>query len=271
VLWRAGRSEEALEMCVDAMAMGRDLIYSHNIHAVKYGVAMMGWIASTCAEVVDAASVASKRRAQRQVASIASAVPSFETIMKTARLRREAISFGPLIPRERIQGLPLEARLILLANASTASTGAWWTGITERRRWLESVAVDNYTGPLWSATRKAKKRAYLDAIGRFEHEFLAEWEEDMSAEDYYRADLTRLNVLQALSLVDGYQAQHGRWPRTLEEALLPGMQLVDRRTGAALRLGGDGRTIEAVCQAACGDGDLGDPIRLIAHPDEGAR
>ena len=111
-----GGADEAIEECVDALALGRDVSYPSVLGRVV-GVAVTGISAHACGRALSAAPQATVERARMQLAAIRRATPRFADI-----LRREHL-FQQLLMADSDAGLPEGAR-VFIAGARAQNRGA---------------------------------------------------------------------------------------------------------------------------------------------------
>jgi hypothetical protein len=259
VLLAAGQPEQAVDTCLDALALSRELSLGGGLHGGKLSASTQELAYRPCAAALDAAPVGRKRQALEQLARLLEGLPPPSALLREESVFHQLEVFGPeFLSVEDIARLPPAGRTLI------NSRGGWFYftsrlghPLLRRYLWRRNVSLFDAMVGKADLPPAERQRAFvrLDA----EHALLAGLPGAVHAVEYQRElasmDAQRLQaeVLVALVQVDLARAEQGRWPAALpaggaqllrleilggqEARVVPGDAALE---GHALRLTADG-------------------------------
>jgi hypothetical protein len=257
--------EAAVDRCVDALTLGRDL--GHNgLLARVLGHGIVRSILRSCEAAFDGASTPLKERGLQQLAAIRQAMSAPAEGIRETVISIEIDMFGRLLSPERQARLPPEGR------AMVGTSLGRWDSLRLQRFWPRFVRVHARMGLTWelpAAERNRRQEEILRGAEDLWHLLEQTTDYLRRGDDCQRATITRLEVLRAAVHVDLFHARNHRWPERLAEALPAGIQLIDARTGKPVTLSPAGNIVQAQCERWCGaDSSV---IQAVLQPDPGER
>lgn len=212
-----GHAEEAVDTCLDALALSRDLAAGGGLVGHMFSVMGYGLMYRPCAAALDAAPLERKRTAVAQLVLLSKGLTPFSRTLSAESAAVQLMFFAPLFPSELVGELPAGARDIV---AAAPAVGAGPDNpLDARLSWHKTVKV--FDALVKVADQDAEKRrrgftnvAAMDAGALYR----ADGPEVESYQQYAdRAELLRVqhDALLALAEVDLERAEKGRWPEPL--------------------------------------------------------
>jgi len=121
MLLAAGRSGEAVDTCLDALALSRELGLGGGLHGGKLSASAQELAYRPCAAALDAALVERKRQAIEQLAWLWEGLPAFSSLLREESVFHQLSTFGPdFFPLEALPRLPPAGRTLI------AGRGGWF-------------------------------------------------------------------------------------------------------------------------------------------------
>ncbi|WP_224244296.1 hypothetical protein [Hyalangium gracile] len=216
-----GHVLEAVDTCMDALALSRDLSLGGGLHGSQLSASSQQLVYRPCAEALDAAPVERKRQALTQLARLREGIAPPSAVLREESVFRQLTIFGPdFFPPEAISRLSPAARKLVDVHGG-------WSFFTHRighpllRRYVwrrNSILFDRMVA-VADLPPADRQRAFtrIDA----DHALLAGYPGTESAVQYHQ-ELAHLEPqrLQALALialvqVDIARTEQGHWPATL--------------------------------------------------------
>jgi hypothetical protein len=232
VLLAEGRGEEAVNLCLDAMALSRELSLGGGLHGSKLAASSLELVYRPCAAALDAASVERKRQALAQLALLGQGWAPPSRLLREELVYHQLVTFGPeMLPPEALAQLPPAGRALVASRGGwffyTSWIGhpatAWISHPTSRRYlWHRNVSLFDDMVAMADLPADERKRAFarIDSA----HGFLAGYPGAAQALEYHR-DLEHIELrwlhltsLSALVEADIARAEQGHWPAALSEA-----------------------------------------------------
>lgn len=227
-----GRSSEALNLCVDALALARDTGYGSMIGQMVSTV-MVRSMEPVCRDAVLKARVADLTAFKNSLTRVRSAWPSFRRTFNTELIFGQLAFFFDELPFSTQAQLPASARIEVESNTSNreqmirSAIFGRWARRDHACRLLELIeaadlpplvaelaierAAMHDIAPAWAGEDAKQQSPWKD--------FLRRW----------RATVARLVRLQAVAELRLYERSAGAWPESWDAARLS--PPVDPRTG----------------------------------------
>jgi hypothetical protein len=231
MLVAAGHPEQAVDTCLDALALSRELSLGGGLHGGMLSASAQELVYRPCATALDAASVERKRQALEQLARLWEGQPPHSSLLREESVFHQLATFGQdFLPPEAVSRLPRAARALVEYR------GGWvyfpsriGHPLLRQYLWRRNVALFDAIARKADLPPAERQRAFanLDA----DHALLADHPGAVSALKYHRElvalDVQRLQaaVLIALVQVDIARAEQGRWPATLPDGAAPHLRL----------------------------------------------
>ncbi len=243
-----GQTEQAVNECVDAWALRRDLSY-HGFFGHGAGGQIGKRVFLPCQAALAAAGNDRREQALRQLTLIRDATVPIAESMRLDDLYNQLQIFGALLSWSTLSRLPAEVR--------DAAESEWWSKdemdsrmdrLLLRRAW---VVVDRQMPLLRQAIAgpiDARNRVIKEVRERRQHAlnpYLRDIRVNIGlVDDHYRENVVRLDMLRAALVLSAVQKPAA--PQTqLGQELPAEAALIDPRTGTALSLSPDGRSLVA--------------------------
>jgi hypothetical protein len=216
-----GHALEAVDTCLDALALSRELSLGGGLEGSKLSASSQELVYRPCAAALDAAPVERKRQALTQLAQLSQGIASPAAVLREESVFHQLTTFGvDFLSREAIARLPPGGKALVGASGG-------WVYFTSRighpllRRyiWRRNVSLFDHMLAVADLPPDDRKRAFarIDA----DHTLLAGYPGTVSALQYHRElahlepQRLRAAMLTALVQVDLGRAEQGRWPTTL--------------------------------------------------------
>jgi hypothetical protein len=231
-----GRAEEAVDLCLDALALSRELAAGGGLVGHMVSASGSETLYRPCAAALDAASLARKRSAVTQLARLAEGLVPFSQTMREESAVMQLMVFGELLSAEQLAALPPGARAVatrtsgLLAHTSNP--------LDVRLAWRKTVKVYDALVPVVDLGPEARRRAFSAIDARASGELYPAQgpEAEAYARFAERVEVLRLqhDALQALVEVDLRRAETGRWPESPPHRAVHSFVLESSQPGEAL-------------------------------------
>jgi hypothetical protein len=231
LLLAAGRREQAVDTCLDALALSRELSLGGGLHGGKLSASTQELAYRPCAAALDAASVERKRQALEQLARLWEGLPPPSALLREESVFHQLAVFGPeFFPPEALSRLPPAGRTLI------ESRGGWFYfpsrighPLLRQYLWRRNASLFDAMADKADLPPAERQRAFtrLDA----DHALLAGHPGAVSALKYHRElaslDSQRVQaaMLVALVQVDIARAEQGRWPAPLPDGAAQPLRL----------------------------------------------
>jgi hypothetical protein len=218
LLLARGQPEQAVDTCLDALALSRELSLGGALRGGVLSASGQELAYRPCAAALDAAPLESKRQALARLQRLREGLPPLSALLREESVFHQLATFGPdLFPPEALPRLPASGRALI------ESRGGWFffpsrIGHPQLRRyvWRRNVSLFDAMVTLADLPPPERQRAFarLDA----ERSLLAGYPGTVSASWYHRElsalDAQRLQAAALVALVqaDVARAEQGRWP-----------------------------------------------------------
>jgi hypothetical protein len=221
VLLAEGRAEEAVETCLDALAVSRELSLGGGLHGSQLSASSQNLTYRPCAAALDAAPVERKRRALAQLARLNEGRPSLSSLLREESVFHQLATFGPdFLPPEALSRLPPAGQALV------KSRGGWFYftsrlghPLLRRYLWRRNVSLFDAMVAAADLPPDPRQRAFarIDA----DHSLLADFPGAAHATklhgelEHLEPQRLQLEALAALVEADISRAAQGRWPSPL--------------------------------------------------------
>ncbi len=212
---------EAVDTCLDALALSRELSLGGGLEGSKLSASRQELVYRPCAAALDAAPVERKRQVLTQLARLSEGRAPPSAVLREESVFHQLTTFGvDFLSREAIAKLPPGGKALVGASGG-------WVYFTSRighpllRRyiWRRNVSLFDHMVAVADLPPDDRKRAFarIDA----DHTLLAGYPGTVSALHYHRElahlepQRLRAAMLTVLVQVDLARAEQGRWPTTL--------------------------------------------------------
>lgn len=232
LLLAAGQVDEAVDTCVDALALSREASLGGGLLGLMVSATGYELAYRPCAAALDAAPSARKRRAAVQLATLREGLPPFSRTLREESIELQLFFYAHLFfDEEQRQALPP-----LCARMAEAGPGSFWTIPRTARPFLRldwRHSVETFDGLVAAADLPAAaRRSAFDAVaarhtrawGPAFQLLHGTYYTPMELADYQRfaerVERQRLQseALIALAEVDAARAEQGGWPAALPPA-----------------------------------------------------
>jgi hypothetical protein len=216
-----GKANMAVETCLDALALARELSLGGGLEGGERSAESQALVYRPCAAALDAATVERKRQALTQLALLRQGLPPLATVLREEAIRHQLVTFGlDFLTPEAV------ARLPPISRARVEAGGGYFYfssrighPLLRRLVWRRNVASFDAMVATADLPPDERQRAFarIDA----DYGVLAGYPGMASAVGYH-AELAPLDVqrfqlaaLTTLVEVDLARAEQGRWPAAL--------------------------------------------------------
>ena len=222
-LLAAGHPEQAVDTCLDALALSRELSLGGGLHGGKLSAKAQEAAYRPCAAALDAAPVRRKKQALEQLARLWEGLPPPSALLREESVFQQLAVFGPeFFPTEAISRLPPAGRTLI------TSRGGWFyfpdrLGHPLLRQYLWRRNVSLFDAMVSEADLPPLERQRTFTRLDAQYGLLASLPGAVHAVEYQRElaamDVQRLQavVLVTLVQVDIARVEQGLWPATLPE------------------------------------------------------
>ncbi|GEN05587.1 hypothetical protein SAMN05443572_101869 [Myxococcus fulvus] len=206
-----GQASAALDVCLDALALSRELELGGGMEGQLLSATGHTVLYHPCADALDAAPLERKRLAISQLARLADGYAPFSVTLRQESVLLQLVHFRPLLSEETLARLPAGSQDIVppeLLGLSPPDDNA----LTARRAWWQLVEGFDALTAAADLPTGARRRAFaLLELGT-----LSLHGPDVVTYGEYaeRLDLRRLqhDALITLAEVDLARAERGHWP-----------------------------------------------------------
>ncbi|WP_224365285.1 hypothetical protein [Hyalangium versicolor] len=216
-----GHPVEAMNTCLDALALSRELALGGGLYGSKLSAQSQEIVYPSCAAALDAVPLGRKREALEQLSRLQRGFPPPSRLLREESVFLQLRTFGPdFLPLEALSRLPPAAKTLVHG-------GGGWFFFTSRvghplvRRyiWRRNVSLFDQMMAVADLPPDERQRAFarIDA----DHALLADYPGAVSARTFHR-ELAHLEpqhlravALATLVQVDITRTEQGRWPTTL--------------------------------------------------------
>lgn len=221
LLLMAGQLEQAVDTCLDALALSRELSLGGALHGGVLSASSQELAYRPCAAALDAAPLESKRQALARLQRLRKGLPPLSALLREESVFHQLATFGPdLLPPEALSRLPASGRALV------ESHGGWFYfpsrighPLLRQYVWRRNVSMFDAMATLADLPPVERQRAFarIDAG----HSLLAGYPSTVSALKYHHElsplDIQRLQAAALVALVqaDVARAEQGRWPAAL--------------------------------------------------------
>ena len=231
LLLAAGRPKQAVDTCLDALALSRELSLGGGLHGGKLSASTQELAYRPCADALDAAPVERKRQALEQLARLWEGLPPLSSLLREESVFHQLATFGPdFFPPEALSRLPPAGRKLIEHQGG-------WVFFTDRighpllRQYLWRRNASLFDAMARKADLPPADRRHAFARLDADHALLADYPGAARALEYHRElaalDAQRLlaAMLVALVQVDIARIEEGRWPATLPDTAAQQLRL----------------------------------------------
>ena len=231
LLLEAGRPVEAVDTCLDALALSRELSLGGGLHGGKLSASAQELAYRPCAAALDAAPVERKRQALEQLARLWEGLPPLSSLLREESVFHQLSTFGPdFFPLEELPRLPPAGRTLITGR------GGWFyytsrIGHPLLRQYLWRRNASLFDAMVRKADLPPDERRRAFAQLATEYAFLADFPNAVSALEYHRElaalDAQRLQaaMLVALVQVDITRTGQSHWPAALPDGAVQSLRL----------------------------------------------
>ncbi|RKI02303.1 hypothetical protein D7Y13_24940, partial [Corallococcus praedator] len=210
LLVAGGDADLAVDTCVDALALSRELALGGGLVGQRLSVNGYARTWRACADALDAASVVRKRQAAAQLTRLHEGFPPPSLTLHEESLATQLTTFRDLMSDD--------ARSLLPPSWTDAPSlpGA----LSRRLRWRQWVTDSDRLRAVVDQPAEARRRAMGALEAQKAREHLRQEEAPatrLASEDLEALELRALRseALIALAEVDATRAEKGQWPKTL--------------------------------------------------------
>ncbi|MDY7226219.1 hypothetical protein [Hyalangium rubrum] len=226
-----GHAQEAVDVCLDSLAVSRELSLGGALHGSQLSASSQALTYRPCAEALDKASVERKRQALVQIGRLREGRPSFSAVLREESVFHQLTTFGPdFLPPEALSRLPPAGRTLVNAHSG-------WFFFTSRighpmlRRYLWRRNVSMFDAMAAAADLPQGERHQAFARIDAAHTLLSDFPNAVHALEYHRQwellapQDVQLAALMVLVEVDISRAERGAWPAPLTPPTAEGFSL----------------------------------------------
>lgn len=220
----AGKRDEAVELCLDGLALGRDAAVAGGLIGRMVHGATATILLPACAATLGTS--AAPREVQARLRSVRDAVPAFESTVREESAAMQLLMFGQQLSAEhRAQLRPRPAAL------ATSEEPARWLGALTRRIAWRDIARSYAELAEAIALRGDARRS---ALSSFDQRWSSTWNPGMkpfatNGPDFLRyalrdeAAVLRLDLLVCAGAAKVYQTAAAAWPARLDDLVRAGL------------------------------------------------
>ncbi len=218
VLRAEGRPEEAVDTCLDGLALSRELSLGAGVYGFELSAQSHELLFLPCAAALEAAPLERQREARVQLARLRQGYPPLSTLLREESVYQQLSAYGDLLAPPAVDALPSEAQALIDAGITYYYYGP---GKYPRLRpyvWRRNAAMFEAMRAVADLPAEQRRKAFSSI--ELSQGLVLE-DEAWRTEDYSRkADLLEPLRNQALALaaiveVAIARAEQGTWPETL--------------------------------------------------------
>lgn len=216
-----GQADSALELCLDGLALARDL---------GHGTGLIGAMTSStgdkllylpCTSALRGASPAALLQAVKTLRRIREGLSPFSSAMHQESILLPVLTLGEALDPQQVKQFPVGAQALMAASSALfePETLPIVRSLLLRDALLELFPIHQRMVPLMDLPAALRDPRLEEELNRMEHSRnpLVSLAPSSYAAFARRVDQQRawLDLLVALALVRSHRAEHGEWPSTL--------------------------------------------------------
>ncbi|MDY7232782.1 hypothetical protein [Hyalangium rubrum] len=224
VLGAEGRPEEAVDTCLDALALSRELSLGGGMYGRALSASCHEFLFQPCAQALDVAPRERQRLALEQLARLRQGFPPLSAVLREESVYEQLSAYGDLVSPPAFDLLPPQSQELVTPHDSWMFAYARSSRHPRLRpyEWRRNAALFDAMVAAADLPPEQRREAFL-AID--ENTGLLPGEHRWRAKDYHdQAETFAAQPLQALALaalveVDLARAEQGAWPEVLSPEL----------------------------------------------------
>jgi len=217
VLLAEGRPEEAVDTCVDGLALSRELSLGAGMYGLRLSARSHDTLFLPCAAALEAAPLERQREAQHQLTRLSQGYPPLSTVLREESVYQQLSTYGDLLSPPAIDALPPGGQALL------EEQGSYYYEPGEHPRlrpyaWRRNAAMFDAMVAVADLPAEQRRKAFSSIdVGR---DLVLEEEAWHTADYSLEADALEPQRYQALALaaiveVEIARARLGTWPQAL--------------------------------------------------------
>ncbi|HEX8704578.1 MAG TPA: hypothetical protein VF815_37445 [Myxococcaceae bacterium] len=235
VLRAEGRPEEAVDTCLDGLALSRELSLGAGMFGLELAAQSHDTLFLPCAAALESAPLERQREAHGQLARLRQGYPPLSTLLREESVYQQLVSYSDLLSPPAIDALPAQAQ----AFVEEQNSYYYDEGKYPRLRpyvWRRNAAMFEEMMAVADLPAEQRRKAF-SAIDLSRELVLAD--QGWRTEDYGRqADVLEPMRHQALALAaiveaELAHAEHGTWPQTLSPTVAGTVSLTTEASAEA--------------------------------------
>ncbi len=231
LLVEEGHAEQAVDICLDALAVSRELSLGGGLPGGQLASSSQQLAYRPCAAALDQAPVERKRQALMQLARLREGRPSPAAMLREESVFHQLATFGPdFFPPEALSRLPPAGRALVNTHGGWFfSTSRIGPPLLRRLLWRRNASL--FDAMIAAAELPSGERRQAFERIDIDHALLADHPGAVHALEYHRqlelleAHTSQLAALVALVEVDIARVARGEWPATLSAEFEGGFSL----------------------------------------------
>lgn len=244
-----GDVQRALDICVDVLALGRDVTVGGGLIGAASGAGLQELVLPVCSAAIVKATPAQRARVERQVERIEDGEVPLSRILREEALFLQLMAYAPVLSDPQVERLPERARTLVVESRKQVALEGLAGEQLLRNAWPKYVEhMDSViaAADLPRAERNAKlaeaDRLLTDSLNPVLQ--IASPDFTRLAGRYDRKELALSSLLIVIAACD-HRDETGRWPSSIAEveAELPRNLSPFSRATLSLSLSGDKLTL----------------------------
>ena len=235
-LLEEGHAAKALDVCLDGLAVARDVSSGTGLAGRRLGVELSELLFPACVSALDASPVAAKQAAVVTLSHLLEGTPRFADILRDWTTARMLEGFGPFLGKGLAKLSP-ELRKLAAAGPPPRTLSAKEVFLLKDFWHRTQARMDTLVaGAELPAPQRFERLEHAEKgdVGRFSPRLRTDFPDLLRIARVDERAREELRLLIAAAQVDAFRAEQGRWPELRE---LPA-------TAAPLRLHEDAGTLE---------------------------
>ncbi|NPC87040.1 hypothetical protein HPC49_53780, partial [Pyxidicoccus fallax] len=212
-----GSAAEAVDVCLDALALSRDMTLGGGLAWHWYSALSHEVLYRACADALDAAPLARKRSAVTQLSRLAEGLASLSRTLREHSVQTQAELFGVAVSGETRDALTPRVRAFLDAHQIPDLKGSLFS--LTPLEWRKTVKVFDAMVAVADLPPAARQQAFAAIEEEHTDRFISIFGPQVMSLDGMAQDIERLRLqhdaLLLLAEVDLHRAETGRWPQPL--------------------------------------------------------
>lgn len=194
-----GQASQAVDTCLDALAVSRELSLGGGLHGLQLAVSSQQLVYSPCAAALDKAPEERKRQVMTQLALLSEGWPAPSAVLREEAVFHQLATFGPdFFPPEALARLPPAGRELVRSH------GGWFYfssrighPVLRRYVWRRNSALFDAMVAAADLPPDKRRQAFLSIDA--EHALLGDYPGAVHAREYHRQlELLEPRPLEAL-------------------------------------------------------------------------